>query len=286
MQYVDPPQASGGRFGRFARGRQRFVCCAAAVLAVLAAAGAGLGGLMLAGGRHHAADLGLLAWAAVHVAATALALAWWTRQSRRWIEAGLAAEASAEALSLSDALTQVANPRGLELHLNRMLLTARRAGRPLALLALDIDGLAAVNEEHGHAAGDELLQLCARRLYAHVRDIDIVARVGGDEFVIVLEAPESLPAAVAVGQRMLATLAQPVRLLQAHQGGAPRVEVSASLGLAVYPEHAQAAEPLLAQAEQALRQAKRQGGNRLCVACVAPRPADSPLSAAATRATA
>lgn len=207
------------------------------------------------------------------------------RCERRWLDAGRAAEQAARLGLLSDALTQLPNRRALALHLPRMLGAAQRAGRPLALLAIDLDGFRRVNARHGRAAGDELLRNVAQRLYAHLRDADVVTRLEADRFVVALEAAESRDAAFAVAERIRGTLGEPVRLTQSVDPGAPRVSLRASVGLALYPRPARSVEELLQCADEALQQAKRGGGDRTVVAgepaCGEDDPAAPPSALAA-----
>lgn len=218
------------------------------------------------GAHRRQATQGLTALLLLAAGATALTGAARLHTERRWLAAGLAAERAARRGALTDPLTQLANRRALELHLPRMLGAAQRAGRPLALLVVDIDGFRGVNTRHGRAAGDELLRLCAQRLYAHLREADVVTRSEADRFVVALEAAESDTAAHAVAERIRSTLAEPVRLAQSEDAGAPRVVVQASVGLAMFPQQARTMPLLLSMAEQALLEAKRRGGDRTIIA--------------------
>lgn len=171
---------------------------------------------------------------------------------------GLAAEAAARGLLLRDPLTQLLNRRALDFTLPRMLRAADRAGRPIAVLAVALDGTDAVAAEHGPEAGDELLRVCAHRIHAHVREMDVVAHLPGGpgepgRFVVVLEAPESAAAAQAVCDRVREALAEPLRLGRGRGPGAPRVQVGARIGMAVYPLDALTADKLLQRASEALQ---------------------------------
>lgn len=188
--------------------------------------------------------------------AAGLTLAWRSRGGL--LATGLAAEASARGLLLRDPLTQLLNRRALDFTLPRMLRAADRAGRPIAVLAVALDGMRAVAAEHGAEAGDELLQVCAHRIHAHVREIDVVAHLPQDDgepgrFVVVLEAPESAAAAQLVCDRVREALAEPLRLSRARGPGAPRVQVGPRIGLAVYPLDALTADKLLQRASDALQ---------------------------------
>lgn len=152
-----------------------------------------------------------------------------------------------------DNLTQLANRLMFHERLERMMISARADDRSFALLCLDLDDFKAVNDTSGHDAGDELLVAVAERLRENVREGDIVARMGGDEFAIIQLAATQPAASVALAQRLLATLTQPFDLAG---GGAV---IGASIGIAICPQHGDNPETLLRNADVALYRAKRAG---------------------------
>jgi diguanylate cyclase (GGDEF)-like protein/PAS domain S-box-containing protein len=152
--------------------------------------------------------------------------------------------------ALHDPLTELPHRGLLQDRLERALLAARRAQTPMALLFVDLDGFKLVNDTRGHAAGDDVLHQVAQRLRAVVRATDTVARVGGDEFSIVLPA-EGTSGAIDVAEKVLQTVTQPY----AHPRG--MITIGASIGIAVYPEGGVDSESLLRSADDAMYEAKR-----------------------------
>jgi diguanylate cyclase (GGDEF)-like protein/PAS domain S-box-containing protein len=152
----------------------------------------------------------------------------------------------------SDPLTGLANRRALERALEAALVRAREDGRAVGVLMVDLDGFKALNDAWGHLAGDEALREVARRLTRCVRERDVVARIGGDEFVLVL--PDLHPdhdAASECAVRVGAALAAPIAL----DGVAPRL--GAATGVACFPRDGADGAELLAHADRAMYRAKR-----------------------------
>ena len=167
-------------------------------------------------------------------------------------------EAELERIALYDALTGAPNRRLLETRLDDALVRAHRYHTRLALAYLDLDGFKAVNDEHGHDAGDRLLIEMTRRLGACLRQTDTLARLGGDEFVLLLVDLGADEEWRTVMQRVLATVAEPV------VDGAQQYRVSCSLGVTLYPDDNVGPDALMRHADQAMYQAKQAGKNR-CV---------------------
>ena len=128
----------------------------------------------------------------------------------------------------------------------------------LAVLFIDLDGFKQVNDSLGHAAGDLVLKSVGRRLQGVARAGDTVARVGGDEFLLLVEEVSGLADAVEVARRVLKALGEPLDV------GGQRVEISASVGIVVHPDHGQG-DKLIAHADSAMYAAKRAGGNNYAV---------------------
>ena len=136
---------------------------------------------------------------------------------------------------------------------------AERNKTPLAILLIDLDGFKAVNDTHGHAAGDLVLKIVAERIAAHTRGADIRARLGGDEFAVLL-SDSNVAGAEHVANKLVQSLAEPF------PGVLP--EVSASIGISHYPSCGNALMQLLEQADRALYVAKSSGKKRLVHASV------------------
>jgi len=156
-----------------------------------------------------------------------------------------------------DALTGLPNRVLLADRLRQGMAQAQRRNQQLVVAYLDLDGFKAINDLHGHAAGDQLLMTVASRMRAVLRDGDTLARLGGDEFVAVLVDLSDVGTCVPLLNRLLVAAAEPVTL------GERVLQVSASLGVTRYPQAGEVdADQLLRQADQAMYQAKLAGKNR------------------------
>ncbi|EGI77506.1 putative bifunctional diguanylate cyclase/phosphodiesterase [Hylemonella gracilis] len=155
-------------------------------------------------------------------------------------------------LAHTDSLTGLANRFMLRDTLNRLIAQKR----PLALLAIDLDRFKAVNDNHGHSAGDAVLQAVAERLRAHLPTEALLARLGGDEFAVVLSEPADLPKADTLAQRVVDALAQPVEI------GSRSLRIGASVGLTTRHNEPVSLDGLLVQADMAMYAAKESGRGR------------------------
>jgi diguanylate cyclase (GGDEF)-like protein len=156
-------------------------------------------------------------------------------------------------LATHDSLTALPNRWYATERLQAALSDEAGSGRPIAVLYLDIDGFKAVNDRYGHACGDQVLIATTRRMRACVRDSDIVARLAGDEFLVVLPNSEDERVATRVAQELVDALSAPVRALGAS------ITVSVSIGIACHPQHGDNVETLLAAADGAMYAAKQAG---------------------------
>ena len=176
-------------------------------------------------------------------------------------------EQKVRALAAHDDLTGLPNRRGMVEHLNMALSRSRRDGTAVAVLLVDLDRFKSVNDLRGHAAGDRLLQLVARRMSGAIRESDIVARIGGDEFVVATQFGRTTSGAYAeqtaggidavahLARRLVAVLEEPFDL---GDGGTP-VLLGASVGVALTPDRTVDVEELLRRADMAMYLAKEEG---------------------------
>jgi diguanylate cyclase (GGDEF)-like protein len=192
---------------------------------------------------------------------------------RRWrvlkqeIATRRAVEEKVRSLAVHDDLTGLPNRRGMAEHLNAALARSRRDDSTVVVLLVDLDRFKPVNDLRGHAAGDRLLQLVAKRMTDIVREADIVARIGGDEFVVAAQFGAGIPSAFAeetvdvidatarLARRLVAVLEEPFDLGDA---GIP-VLVGASVGVALAPDGETKVEELLRRADMAMYLAKETG---------------------------
>ncbi|MYM34312.1 diguanylate cyclase [Duganella sp. FT94W] len=163
-------------------------------------------------------------------------------------------------LALHDPLTGLPNRRLLEDRIATVLQHATRQQNKAAVMYLDLDGFKAINDTHGHACGDEILKQVAQRLVGCSRKEDTVARVGGDEFVIVMGEV----ATVADTQEPANKLIEAVS--QAYDVDGLTLQLSTSIGVGIFPDDATEVAALIAAADGALYEAKRAGKNRCCTA--------------------
>ncbi|MEJ5255213.1 MAG: sensor domain-containing diguanylate cyclase [Acidimicrobiales bacterium] len=168
-----------------------------------------------------------------------------------------AAEARLRDLATRDALTGLANRSLASDRLQQAVARHRRSGQGLAVLFCDLDGFKAINDANGHAAGDLVLQEVARRLVSVTRATDTVARVGGDEFVIVCEGLVDQDALGDLAERVVEAVSQPVRIAEGVS-----VVVGISVGVAVARDVGEEidADRLLSRADSAMYRAKAHGG--------------------------
>jgi diguanylate cyclase (GGDEF)-like protein len=155
-----------------------------------------------------------------------------------------------------DELTGLPNRRLLVEHARRLLSVAMRQRRQAALLVLDLDGFKEVNDVFGHAYGDALLRRVALRLASVLREYDIVARTGGDEFVVLLPEIDDAAVAVRVAEKLVVAAREDL------EAAGRSLRIHASVGVALFPADGNDFEMLLARADAAMYAAKASGKNR------------------------
>ncbi len=158
-------------------------------------------------------------------------------------------------LANHDALTGLPSLRLCKDRLDHSLAEARRNRQTSAVMFLDLDGFKKINDEHGHEFGDRVLKTTADRIKVEIRETDTVARIGGDEFVIILSSLPELPIVERIASSLIRQIAQPVHIAKV------QVSVSASIGISLYPENGATAEELIRSADKAMYQIKHQGKN-------------------------
>ncbi|MBL4832766.1 MAG: EAL domain-containing protein [Pseudomonas sp.] len=154
-----------------------------------------------------------------------------------------------------DPLTGLGNRAMLEEELDRLLLRGKRSHTSFALLYIDLDYFKQINDSFGHGLGDLLLAVIANRLRRTMRDADLITRIGGDEFVALLNDLHDANDAALIAGKIIHTLSEPITLNGHH------LLISASVGIATHPQHGGTAQELLAHADQALYRAKAGGRN-------------------------
>ncbi len=175
-------------------------------------------------------------------------------------------------MAFHDALTGLPNRLLLIDRMSQLMAASARGGFYGALMFLDLDDFKPLNDSHGHEVGDQLLKEVADRLTRCVRQMDTVARFGGDEFVVMLgelhaDHDQSMAQAHSIAEKIRVLLAAPYLLTVAHEGQADRVvehRCSASIGVVLFFQDRASQADLLKRADTAMYQAKKAGGNTLC----------------------
>ncbi len=158
--------------------------------------------------------------------------------------------------ALHDPVTDLANSRLFEDRVTQSLSISRRSGSNLALLFVDLDRFKFVNDNHGHKVGDELLRAVAKRLLVSVRDEDTVARIGGDEFGILLQQVAHTRDAELVAGEIVAALGKPFAVRDL------TLCIGASVGVTLFPDRGDTYDSVISRADSAMYQAKADGRGR------------------------
>lgn len=139
---------------------------------------------------------------------------------------------------------------------------AKRHEQKAVVMFVDLDGFKAVNDTLGHDAGDEVLKGVSERLLKSVREVDTVARIGGDEFLIDLTEIKTSEDAIVVAEKIIHNVSEPFVV----DGGGAQTNIGASIGIAIYLGHGSSAEELVRQGDQAMYSVKRTGKNNFAFA--------------------
>jgi diguanylate cyclase (GGDEF)-like protein len=156
-------------------------------------------------------------------------------------------------LALHDPLTGLANRRLFNEELANAIETARYRQSCFALLYIDLDGFKPVNDTYGHDAGDQLLMLIAKRLASRSRPTDRLARVGGDEFVVILQDVDSIEQARKAAEKLCQSIEEPMSL-----PAGTTLQIKASVGISLYPDDGRSADALITHADSVMYRAKTQ----------------------------
>ena len=162
-------------------------------------------------------------------------------------------------MAITDQLTGLHNRRYMSRHLDTLIASARKSGKPVAFVIMDIDFFKSVNDTYGHDIGDEVLREFASRISANVRGIDLACRYGGEEFVVVMPDTD-VPFACAVAERLRKSVESNAFAISRDPG---TLNITVSIGIAGSEGNNDSAEALLHRADQALYRAKREGRNRV-----------------------
>jgi len=165
------------------------------------------------------------------------------------------AEEQIRHMATHDSLTDLPSLRLAEDRLNMAMRIARRTKTQAAVMFIDLDGFKTVNDTLGHDAGDDVLIETARRLRSTIRETDTVVRIGGDEFLVILPGLQSSKDVEDIARKLIAAVSKPVELKET------AARIGASIGIALYPEHANDSDSLIKLADSAMYKVKSSGKN-------------------------
>lgn len=174
------------------------------------------------------------------------------------ISAHKAAENKMKMLAHLDSLTKLPNRNALMSHLDTTITTCK--DQAFTVMFIDLDQFKPVNDHYGHQVGDELLKMVAQRIRQSVRSDDVIGRLGGDEFLMVIESLKDNQDANKIAQKVIDRLSEPFKI------NGQSIKIGASMGIAHYPQNGETIEQLIKAADQAMYQAKQSGRNRYCEA--------------------
>ena len=152
-------------------------------------------------------------------------------------------------------MTNLPNRALLHEHLNHILAGARRLDKQVALFYLDIDGFKHVNDDYGHEVGDHLLRALGEKMLATLRQSDLVARVGGDEFVVVLDDVKDMRHLIGIANKLIEIIGEPLNINE------HICRVGVSIGISIFPQDGDQVDSLIRCADQAMYNIKSSGKN-------------------------
>jgi len=190
------------------------------------------------------------------IAMMAAGAVWQYLQVRRIVQLESQAKQRIRHMAEHDPLTDLPNRRQLQAKLDLAIAFAKRSGKMVAVMFIDLDGFKAVNDTLGHQVGDDLLKEVAKRLRHGTRSSDLVARLGGDEFVVVLSELDRPDDATILASKLNELIARPISI------ASKSIRISTSIGISIYPSNGHSGEDLLGKADDAVYQAKAAGKNQ------------------------
>jgi len=170
-----------------------------------------------------------------------------------------ASEKEIRDMAFTDTVTGLANRNLFTDQLDQIILDANRYKHEFALLFIDLDGFKNVNDSYGHLVGDKLLSMAGERISTSFRDSDVVARFGGDEFLIIIKNTTDIESIETISNKLL------IKLANHYYVDDLELSVTGSIGIAIFPRHATHSTKLIKRADKAMYQAKDAGRNRFVV---------------------
>jgi diguanylate cyclase (GGDEF)-like protein len=171
----------------------------------------------------------------------------------------ISAQEKIQFLALHDSLTELPNRRALNQHIEAVT-TGLSNDTPFSLAYIDLDGFKPINDQYGHQVGDRVLQIVAERINTVLRKSDFCARVGGDEFVLIIDHIEDKQQLHAMTERILSSIEQPISVEK------QILALSASIGVVEYLKHGDTLDALIHRADQAMYHVKRKGKGGIYIA--------------------
>lgn len=181
------------------------------------------------------------------------------------LEAANRAQAELEKQAHFDAITGLPSLHYLQQHANGYLAKAKRQNQQIAVMFLDLDGFKSVNDTWGHDAGDKVLQKVAKRLTRILRESDQLARIGGDEFVMLIDDMSNRHDVEIIAQKLIDELKTPIEFTFS-ESETKQVSIGVSIGISFFPEHGSCLDDLVKIADKAMYKVKRQGKNHYSLA--------------------